>query len=749
MALANANVVVNCDEEVKPKRRYTLNSGGGRYNNNKRKRRNDIVLPTKFLLGGNIHDPLNLASFSGAIDQVTPESSPLPTPKHKKEVEVLIPVNLHDPLNLNSSDPEAISPIPVSKIIKSRKRKRKRTDSETTVDDEPGGIGDGAAYIDDKNKQDYSTNKESTNEPNEIGSVNGTENDQHDESVIPSKCPKTSSNKKEIDRGNKGTGSNRGSDRGADMFKKPTKEGEKNATRASNNHSHHHHSRPSHPRSGRNQSHAYHHYSYHRQRQQLQHQQMQHKFRPKDAKFQYGNYDRYYGYRNQNLTTDPRLRCFKEEWFEDQDILDIGCNVGHVTLTIARDFNPKQIVGIDIDENLIKAANRNIKHYVNINQNSSRKRLDTEVLNKNKRDITNPDASSSETIVGNNVELSQTNVEKDNDNYLNLDETKTDSPQQPGSTECLQSPKESLSAPINISTDVDSTTNAESIKENQPSTSESVLNIDEKPCLDVDVTPSKSSLSVTSTTVQESVDIKKESSSCTIDQPSPCLIQQNKTSLDNDNSQTKQSEENSATLNHPKSPPASPKSISNLPQQSNVNITSTQSQLDAASEEQTQSKISSDTSTTKKIPDFTKPLYFPKNVKFICHNFVLDSDDLLKEEKPEYDCILCLSVTKWIHLNFGDDGLKRAFKRMYAQLRPGGKLILEAQPWCSYKKKKFISECTLNNYWSIKFKPEHFNEYLLSKEVGFSTLELVDIPEHASKGFRRPIFLFRKLKDNT
>lgn len=69
-------------------------------------------------------------------------------------------------------------------------------------------------------------------------------------------------------------------------------------------------------------------------------------------------------------------------------------------------------------------------------------------------------------------------------------------------------------------------------------------------------------------------------------------------------------------------------------------------------------------------------------------NYVLYNDHLLKYEEPKYDVILCLSVTKWIHLNWGDDGLIRTFRRIFAQLRKGGVFILEAQSFQSYKKKK-------------------------------------------------------------
>lgn len=130
---------------------------------------------------------------------------------------------------------------------------------------------------------------------------------------------------------------------------------------------------------------------------------------------------------------------------------------------------------------------------------------------------------------------------------------------------------------------------------------------------------------------------------------------------------------------------------------------------------------------------------FPRNVYFRTANYVVKDESCLAGDCQQYDLIMCLSLTKWIHLNFGDAGLKLAFKRMFNQLRPGGKLILEAQNWASYKKKKKLTETIYNNYSTIEFYPNKFHEYLLSPEVGFSHSYLLGVPRHLSKGFKRPI----------
>lgn len=71
----------------------------------------------------------------------------------------------------------------------------------------------------------------------------------------------------------------------------------------------------------------------------------------------------------------------------------------------------------------------------------------------------------------------------------------------------------------------------------------------------------------------------------------------------------------------------------------------------------------------------------------------------LEKQREEYDVILGLRITKWIHLNYGDVGLKLSFRRMYKQLRRGGLLVLEMQPWNTYRKKKKLTVCFLRSVY--------------------------------------------------
>lgn len=65
------------------------------------------------------------------MNAVTPKSSPLPTPRHRKgQIEVIIPPNINDPLNLAACDDdaayEAMLISPIKRAQKKQKKNKKR-----------------------------------------------------------------------------------------------------------------------------------------------------------------------------------------------------------------------------------------------------------------------------------------------------------------------------------------------------------------------------------------------------------------------------------------------------------------------------------------------------------------------------------------------------------------------------------------------------------------------------------------------
>jgi len=444
----------------------------------------------KFLLGGNIRDPLNLSSLSDekvskAANAVTPEYSPIPTPKHRKaeyKIEVLIPKNISDPLNLmqddNDDDYDA-------SFNKKKSRHRKRNHNHRRGGESPKGT--------EVKKVRFEEQNSSTEDIKDISGAS------IDEPIEEPTVKEEEEEKVKV------------SEKDVKVEQKP-------------------------------------------QAPTTKQDKVQ-----KQPKFQYGNYSRYYGYRLEG--SDPRLNFFNPNWFADKDVLDIGCNVGEVTMAIARDMWPKSILGIDIDPSLISKARKMVNQYANRKVPSAMATPNPEV---------------------------------------------------------------------------------------EPVTRKEQLFPQSLPMIFGPLDPT---------------------------QPTPTM-----------------------------------------PQQPQVQLT----------------------------PTMHNTSLFPHNIKFLCDNYVLEEDELLEFAQPEFDTILCLSTTKWIHLNFGDDGLKRAFKRMFAQLRQKGMLIIEPQALASYSKKaRKINQVTKDNFKNMKLMPNQFVEYLLN-EVGFTGGEVIAVPEHSALGFRRPIHVFKK-----
>ncbi|XP_059607903.1 7SK snRNA methylphosphate capping enzyme bin3-like [Phlebotomus argentipes] len=561
----------------------------------KRPRKELIVPPTKFLLGGNISDPLNLSGLqnegiSASMNAATPKSSPMTTPP---KVEVIIPPNIRDPLHLldpvDSIEYEKQLISPMKRRSKHRNRKkRKRVEDERppmvqgareeveTAEDQQPVSGDEQKRASEREravrelKLDLMSGEGRKRRTSEGPSSGGGKPklrrmDSMDKIVSPV-IPQPGAWKRPprpIPAGPQG-GAVRNRTRThsqstqadeaevqspLEEVKEPLREEKKCVEQAEPE------VVPVKP--------------------EAKEDVKKPRFKGKDEKFQYGNYDRYYGYRNLNEMMDVRLKVFMRNpfLFQKKDVLDIGCNVGHLTIAVAKNLNPKSVMGIDIDAKLIERARKNLSLYVRI-------------------------------------------------------------PKSPKETRQQQEEEEKVA-------------------EEQQQQLSSVVKWNKK--------------------------------------------------------RVRHHDRKSEYF-----PSSFPLCYGPVPEMSGADDRHSDSPR------------------------------FPRNVFFRTLNYVLKDESLLGADAQQYDLIMCLSVTKWIHLNFGDAGLKMAFKRMFSQLRPGGKLILEAQNWASYKKKKRLTETIFNNYKSIEFYPNKFHEYLLSPEVGFSHSYALGVPRHLSKGFRRPIQLYVK-----
>jgi len=107
-------------------------------------------------------------------------------------------------------------------------------------------------------------------------------------------------------------------------------------------------------------------------------------------------------------------------------------------------------------------------------------------------------------------------------------------------------------------------------------------------------------------------------------------------------------------------------------------------------------------------------------VRFLCQDVLSSGGWGLPAE--HFDVLVCFNVTKYVHLNGGDDAVRRLLVRCYELLKPGGRLLLIAQPWPSYKKHRHLCLSFAASFGRIRFKPAEFLPFLL-EEVGFTHLE--------------------------
>lgn len=302
--------VENNNKKVPKKRRKTVE-------------KSNVRSVKKFLLGGNRTDPLNLNSLvdeevSKIANAQTPISSPLPE-RNKDPDPVIVPQDLRDPLKLNSDTDESNPSL--TKVVV-RKRKRRNSFRNPTADDT-------SFEEDTKSVQRNSLEKETLTIDVRPHQAKHPIVDKIVSPVIPEACRKRKHKRK--------------SDPSPTVSKVLLTDEE---------------GKPYAPVKAKDKKND--HKSPEKARGSCSEEVSLPKFRDKGEQYQYGNYVGYYGYRNANQK-DVRLTYFRQNWFEGKTCLDIGCNTGHVTLYVAKTFQPTKIVGMDIDAKLINLARKSVR----------------------------------------------------------------------------------------------------------------------------------------------------------------------------------------------------------------------------------------------------------------------------------------------------------------------------------------------------------------------------------------------------
>ncbi|XP_049547331.1 7SK snRNA methylphosphate capping enzyme bin3 [Anopheles darlingi] len=507
---------------------------------------------------------------------------------------------------------------------------------------------------------------------------------------------------------------------------------------------------------------------------------------PISSRYHHGNYDRYYGYHSLNEFIDVRLKVFLRNpyLFREKDVLDIGCNVGLMTIAVAKMLQTKSATGIDVDGKLIAKARKNLANYVRVPR-----KIPTTVssVGAKRRSGATATVTRATTSIKDEMPEAMPDLETQQRSAVTVENE--------AATEEDEEEKQRLLSTGDSRSTATSSTNALSIIE-ETITSHPIRqcgsNAEETGSLHTvatsvmvvedathnTVAPVHQPLAVVATSGEEGGEYAVQSGVDGIE----ANAHSKESECEKNNSRSERQREIVELLSKLKQKRRRKRF---LPRQGGRHQHHHQHHHHhnqhhhhqhhqhhqnqhgkhggggghqhhgnaggRSKTEQTQFFPISFPLTMGNLSgkecqmDIGHPEHkFPHNVRFKTMNYVLKEESLINYDTQQYDLILCLSVTKWIHLNYGDAGLKIAFKRMFNHLRPGGKLILEAQNWASYKKKKKLTETIFENYKNIEFFPCRFHDYLLSPEVGFSHSYPLGIPRHLSKGFRRPIQLYIK-----
>jgi 7SK snRNA methylphosphate capping enzyme len=124
---------------------------------------------------------------------------------------------------------------------------------------------------------------------------------------------------------------------------------------------------------------------------------------------------------------------------------------------------------------------------------------------------------------------------------------------------------------------------------------------------------------------------------------------------------------------------------------------------------------------------------FPYNVLFKQLDIV--SSNAAIQGLGKFHSIILFSVTKWVHLNYGDAGITKLFQTIYYLLHVGGELWIEPQGYDTYSKHKWIFEraAKKNATLTLDILPFEVESDNSNKKTFWSVLESIGFKGHVCK----------------
>jgi len=508
-----------------------------------------------------------------------------------------------------------------------------------------------------------------------------------------------------------------------------------------------------------------------------------------DNKVGFNNIKHYY---NRYLEAFKDKSIIEEVWIKDKKCLDIGCNDGTLTFIYAIVYQAESIEAIDIDRSIINKAISNRKFIIdtnftpekseknclvmvdkdkglginksnNIIENSvsSINTKNTEITNTkshcNESDHTNHTDKTNHIEYTKNTNLSKTEVNNETQNVIAdriINEENVDNSENLNKLEEVkQQDKEKVqeqlvvdkhenSDNITTFTKINTTNTSNTTDNNKINTdinTEKIINITDKVVNNINNTESfklnlKKNFEVKSLLQK----ISKMPKSFLMNKHYKNTINlKNKSNNINKEDNQNNNKDNSNNINKD-NPNKINKDINKYIKnnQYNKHYKHNQNSIDIQDLEKKEKLINIKNPKNKN---------FPENTIFHTENILLRITN--KDITETYDTIFCLSVTKWIHLNYGDIGLEVLFYLIYKLLKKEGILILEPQEWRSYQKhlnkkvEKGNNEKVIKRH--LKFNPIYFNKYLIDT-YGYKLIK-EGLPLSNSKTMiQRKIYIFQK-----